>query len=130
MGELEAEPDYDLYIRNLCSVFDEAKRVLKDTGSLWVNLSDTYSGSLQGYGVKKDSTTGFQKDPINTKYFSSSTDKPPMSNCKIPKKSLCLIPFLFTIEMVSQGWILRNTIIWHKPNKMPESVKDRFTNDF
>lgn len=129
-GELGNEPDYDLFVKNLCSVFDETKRILKDTGSLWVNIGDTYSGSMQGYGVKRDSKTGFQKAPVNAKYFSSSNDKPPMSNCKIPKKSLCLIPFRFAIEMVNIGWILRNTIIWHKPNKMPESVKDRFTNDF
>lgn len=130
LGSLGNEQDYNLFISNLCSVFDESKRVLKDSGSLWVNIGDTYSGSMLGYGVKKDSATGFQKAPINAKYFSSSVAKPVMSNCKIPKKSLCLIPFRFAIEMISRGWILRNTIIWHKPNKMPESVKDRFTVDY
>ncbi|KKM05541.1 hypothetical protein LCGC14_1753070, partial [marine sediment metagenome] len=49
---------------------------------------------------------------------------------QIPDKSLCLIPQRFAIEMVNRGWILRNTIIWHKPNPMPSSAKDRFTVDF
>ncbi|RXG64249.1 site-specific DNA-methyltransferase, partial [Candidatus Atribacteria bacterium 1244-E10-H5-B2] len=48
----------------------------------------------------------------------------------VPTKSLCLIPQRFAIEMVNRGWILRNTIIWHKPNCMPSSAKDRFTVDF
>lgn len=51
-------------------------------------------------------------------------------NCGVPDKSLTLIPFRFAIEMINRGWILRNTIIWHKPNCMPSSAKDRFTVDF
>jgi site-specific DNA-methyltransferase (cytosine-N4-specific) len=55
---------------------------------------------------------------------------PAVPRCDVPRKSLCLIPFRFAIEMVRRGWLLRNVIIWHKPNVVPESVKDRFTLDF
>lgn len=89
-GNFGLEPTIDLYIKHLCDTFDEAKKVLRDDGTCWVNLGDSY-------------------------------DK---------KKSLCLIPQRFAIEMVDREWILRNTIIWHKPNGMPESAKDRFTVDF
>ena len=50
--------------------------------------------------------------------------------CGLPEKCLCLVPERFSIEMVDRGWILRNTIIWHKPNQMPQSATDRFTVDF
>lgn len=91
LGELGAEPTYDLYINHLCSIFDEINRVLKSTGTCWINLGDVYN-------------------PKN--------------------KSLMMIPSKFSIEMIKRGWILRNIIIWQKPNAMPHSVKDRFTVDF
>ena len=90
-GELGAEPNYHLYINHLCDIFDEIQRVLKATGTCWVNLGDVYN-------------------PKN--------------------KSLILIPSKFSVEMLKRGWILRNIIIWQKPNAMPNSVKDRFTVDF
>lgn len=83
--EFGNEPNHDLFVMNLCSMFDVIKRILKDSGSLWVNIGDTYSGSMQGFGVKKNSSTGFQKAHINTKYFSSSVAKPVTAVCKIPK---------------------------------------------
>lgn len=89
VGELGAEPDFNQYINHLCDVFDEIKRVLKDDGTCWVNIGDTYRN-----------------------------------------KNLSLIPFRFVIEMQKRGWIVRNTIIWHKPNAVPASTKDRFTVDF
>ena len=98
-GQLGLESTFQEYINKLCDIFDEVKRVLKKSGSCWVNLGDAYSGSGKGVGG-------------------------------IKSKSLLQIPSRFAIEMCNRGWILRNEIIWHKPNAMPQSVRDRFTVDF
>jgi DNA modification methylase len=90
-GQLGNEVTQWLYLEKLLRIFREVQRVLKPTGTCWVNLGDTY-------------------DPKT--------------------KTLLQIPSRFAMEMVHQGWILRNEIIWHKPNAMPQSATDRFTNDF
>ncbi len=95
-GSLGLEPTFDLYIKHLCDIYDEVKRVLRKDGTCWVNLGDTYLAQQES----------------------------------IPSKCLTQIPFRFSIEMCNRGWILRNVIIWHKPNCMPSSAKDRFTVDF
>jgi DNA modification methylase len=118
-GQLGLEQSYDEYIAKLCNVFDEVKRVLRSDGTCWVNLADSYSGS-----------NGRYPSPLQTKARRFGYIIPPTPRSDIPRKSLCLIPFRFALEMVRRGWILRNTIIWHKPNVVPESVKDRFTVDF
>ena len=119
-GQLGLEPTFEKYINNLCDVFDEVKRVLKKGGTCWVNIGDTYSG------------TGSKKDSVDPKYVNGRNGQVIALNNKttLPNKSLCNIPARFSIEMQNRGWILRNEIIWHKPNAMPSSVKDRFTVDF
>jgi DNA modification methylase len=80
---------------------------LKNTGSCWANLGDTYyTTSCKSY-----------QGEIN-------------GSAKLPQKSLSLIPFRFALAMVNKGWVLRNVIVWHKPNCLPSSAKDRFTADF
>ena len=116
--QLGLEPTFDEYINKLCDIYDEVKRVLKPTGTCWVNLGDTYSGAGAG-----------QKDTGKAVYEGSDFRKTP-TKTRLEDKSLLLIPFRFAIEMQNRGWILRNTIIWHKPNCMPSSAKDRFTVDF
>lgn len=117
-GQLGLEPTFGEYINKLCDIFDEVKRVLKPEGTCWVNLGDTYSGNKQGktdYKVSnylKENSKGIKKRAV------------------ITEKCLCQIPSRFAIEMTNRGWILRNEIIWHKPNAMPSSAKDRFTVDF
>jgi len=91
--------------------------VLRKDGTCWVNLGDSYSGGGRGWQGKNNYKNLNEKGIKNIR-----TD--------IPNKSLVLIPQRFAIEMVNRGWILRNTIIWHKPNCMPSSAKDRFTVDF
>lgn len=118
-GQLGLEPSYDEYIGKLCSVFDEVKRVLRPDGTCWVNLGDSYSGSSGGPPSKRSA---------KVQRFGCRLPATPLTD--IPRKSLCLIPSRFAIEMVRRGWILRNTICWHKPNVIPESVQDRFTIDF
>jgi site-specific DNA-methyltransferase (adenine-specific) len=118
-GSLGLEPTIELYLDHLLSIFDEVGRVMKDGGSLWVNIGDSYSGSG---GAGGDYNEGGRKEG-QPKF----KQNPPIN---IPAKSLCLIPQRFAISMVDRGWILRNTIIWHKPNPMPSSSDDNFTVDF
>lgn len=118
-GQLGLERSYDEYISKLCDVFNEVHRVLRPDGTCWVNLGDSFAGSSVGHPSKRSA---------KVQQFGCVT--PGIPRCDIPRKSLCLIPFRFAIEMVKRGWILRNTICWHKPNVIPESVTDRFTIDF
>jgi site-specific DNA-methyltransferase (adenine-specific) len=127
LGELGLEPTFDLYLRHLCDIFDEVRRVLKKEGTCWVNIADTYAGSWGGYAHTKGNENLSWKRRAHDNPFL----RPPSSLKQAARpKSLCLIPFRFAIEMCARGWLLRNTIIWHKPNCMPQSVKDRFTVDF
>ena len=121
-GQLGLEPDFNDYIRHLCDIFDEIKRVLRKDGTCWVNLGDTYGTHCSG---GKEHPHNFQ-DASTAREQGIGTLKKP----KGIEKSLCLVPFRFAIEMVNRGWILRNTLVWHKPNCLPSSVKDRFTVDF
>lgn len=113
-GQLGLEPTFQEYISKLCDIFDEVKRVLKKEGTCWVNLGDTYGTQS---GAMRDGKFG----PKNTNNFVQP---------KSIHKCLLQIPSHFAIEMCRRGWILRNEIIWHKPNCMPSSVTDRFTVDF
>jgi len=117
-NQLGREKTFQEYINKLCDLFDEVKRILKDNGTCWVNIGDTYGGT----GDKKDS-----KDP---KYKDGRNGQSKALNKSATAKCLCQIPSRFAIEMTHRGWILRNEIIWHKPNAMPSPVKDRFTVDF
>lgn len=124
-GELGLEPTSELYIQHLILIFNEVKRVLKKTGTCWVNIDDSYAGG----GNNRDNNS-----PISDKQASNTGatgqcagHQKNIGDIGIPAKSLCLIPQRFAIAMVENGWMLRNDIVWHKPNPMPESVKDRFT---
>ena len=127
-GSLGLEPQFELYIKHLCDIFDEGKRVLRKDGTCWVNIGDTYFGSGQDSGKYGEFSQeiGKRKIGIAPRYNLPTQNK---AN-KISKKSLCDIPYRFSIEMINRGWIKRNTIIWHKPNCMPSSAPDRFTVDF
>ena len=127
-GSLGLEPIFQLYLQHLLQIFDEVKRVLKKTGTCWINLADTYGGSGNGSWNAPIEIRGKQYRKtcnIDQEYLA-----PPQQSTKQFTKSLLLIPQRFTIDMVDRGWILRNIIIWKKPNCMPSSAKDRFTVDF
>lgn len=103
------------FIEQLCLVFDEIWRVLKDDGTVWVNLGDSYAQSGQGgggsYGNERPGWT-------------SNGRKAPQG---LKQKDLVGIPWRFAFAMQDRGWYLRQDIIWAKPNPMPESVTDRCT---
>ena len=120
-GQLGLEPTFQEYITKLCNIFDEVRRVLKKTGTCWVNLGDSYNNSSW---ANKESRLDKRRYNLNTMECGRG------GQTNYPDKCLCQIPARFSIEMCNRGWILRNTIIWHKPNCMPSSVKDRFTVDF
>ena len=115
-GSLGLEPDYNLYIKHLILIFDEVWRALKDMGSCWVNIGDTYGGSG---GAGGDYNEGGLKE-----------GQPRYKGNNVMPKSVIGIPERFALAMQDRGWLRRNTIIWHKKNCMPSSATDRFTVDF
>lgn len=117
-GQLGLEPSPGEYIDHLMMIFDEVQRVLRPTGSCWVNIGDTYNGHKKG-------NTETRK---NTKVVSDSFEKPIVGD--IGPKCMCMIPERFAIAMCDHGWILRNKVVWMKPNQMPSSATDRFTQDY
>ena len=118
--QLGSEKHFKDFVNNLCNVFDEVKRVLKPSGTCFVNLGDTFSSDTKGTGGQSDKQLSNKGSRYEAKKFDT----------EIPNKCLCLVPERFAIEMVDRGWTIRNQIIWHKPNQMPSSAKDRFTVDF
>lgn len=121
-GELGREPSREMFVEHLVRIFDECRRVLKKTGTLWVNLSDTYSKHNK-YNRPNDW-------PGRKNAFCLKTPHVDMATHHVPHKSLCNIPGLFAERMIGRDWILRNEIIWYKPSVIPTSAKDRFTVDF
>ena len=125
-GQLGLEEDSDVFMQNLLAYFDQVKRILKKRGTLWINIGDTYSKGHKGTGGSGKATYGcFNRLQNRASFRQGLHFKMP-----VPNKSLCAIPFKFALEMQKRGWRLRNVIIWHKPNAMPGSAKDRFTVDF
>jgi len=129
---LESTPEE--YLKTMLNLFDDIKLKLKDTGNCFVNLGDTYAGSWGNYGNRPELTgaTNNQRDKNTDSFNRPGIDinvNPPTSKKHdiIKPKSLCMIPERFAWGMIEHGWILRNKIIWHKPNHMPESVTDRLT---
>jgi DNA modification methylase len=120
IGQLGLEPTPEQFVDNLCSIFDEVRRVLKPTGTCWIVIGDTYGGTQ----TKKSIEHGDRKNPKGRNLMEGNPNK------HLKKKCLVQIPSRLSIEMCNRGWILRNKIIWHKPNAMPEPVKDRFTVDY
>jgi len=130
-GELGLEPTIELYISHLIQIFNEAKRVLKKTGSCWVNLGDSYSG---GKGQSDCGDSEYQENRTDAnlqkpyhQMGGHGLTRPADGKIGVIAKSLCAIPERFVLAMMEQGWIYRQDIIWYKNNPMPESVKDRFT---
>ena len=119
--QLGLEETPEKFVENLVNVFREVRRVLRDDGTVWLNLGDSYAGPKgnnrgegAGGGQERGELLGF--DNIKT---------------KVPKglkqKDLVGIPWRVAFALQADGWYLRQDIIWHKPNPMPESVTDRCT---
>lgn len=115
---LEETPDD--YISNLVEIFREIKRVLKNDGTLWVNIGDTYGQNFR-YGGE-ETASEIQKGNKGTLDFMGIKN-----NKSTQTKNLIGVPWRLAFALQDDGWILRQDIIWVKPNPMPESVKDRCT---
>lgn len=115
------------YIEQLVGVFREVRRVLKDDGTLWLNVGDSYAGSMQGIGGEgaqpSKQTTNRGTEDMRKKGKRSVTAH--LDGYK--PKDLIGIPWMLAFALRDDGWYLRQDIIWHKPNTMPESVRDRCT---
>lgn len=118
-GQIGLEDTPELFIDNLVNIFREVKRVLKDDGTLWVNIGDSYNCTPRG------STDIRGKQSTNLGSFAQHYSKRVVDSCK--QKDLMGIPWMLAFALRDDGWYLRQDIIWHKPNPMPESVMDRFT---
>lgn len=118
-GQIGLEPTPDEYIAKLVSVFREVRRVLKDDGTLWLNLGDSYAMSTRG-------SSGKGEKQITNKGTLMS-DRRSQIPIGLKPKDLIGIPWRVAFALQADGWYLRQDIIWHKPNPMPESVTDRCT---
>lgn len=106
------------YVARLVEVFRGVRRVLADDGTLWLNLGDSYayppgSAGKQGKGQRESRTFTAERLP---------------GTRELPPKNLLGIPWRVALGLQDDGWILRNAIVWHKPNAMPEPVNDRLAN--
>jgi len=123
-GQLGLESTSEEYVAKMVEIFREVKRVLRDDGTLWLNLGDCYYGSSMTGGTNSIESSTKQKGRMFKKP-SNCTSKQGKSQLK--PKDLVGIPWMVAFALRADGWYLRQDIIWHKPNAMPESVKDRCT---
>lgn len=123
-GQLGLEESPEEYIDKLREIFAEARRVLKDEGTLWLNLGDGYYGSGKGASTNRKSAEGTLQ---GTNKGTVNCPKVTLRGVKGRAKNLMGIPWKAAFALQDDGWNLRQDIIWHKPNSMPESVTDRCT---
>ena len=116
---LEQTPEE--FIDELVKVFREVRNVLTDDGTCWVNLGDSY------YNYRKDGCIPKQTFASNRQDLPETTPRRSNKLKGLKEKDLIGIPWMFAFAMRADGWHLRQDIIWHKPNPMPESVRDRCT---
>lgn len=122
-GQIGLEPTPDEFIAAMVEVMREVWRVLRDDGTLWLNIGDSYAGSGKGAWANKE---GGQKE-----VYIPDPDSPQAKMAKTwpgtKAKDLIGIPWMLAFALRADGWYLRQDIIWEKPNPMPESVQDRCT---
>ena len=117
-GQIGLEESPEAFVQNLVKVFQEVKRVLKDDGTLWLNLGDSYSGSGKGPAGNLGKT--HDERNMETKHSA-------IVPAGLKPRDLVGIPWRVAFALQADGWYLRQDIIWAKPNVMPESVRDRCT---
>lgn len=120
-GQIGLESSPTEYVQSLVGVFREVRRVLRDDGTLWVNIGDSYAASPSGHAQSGSVGVG---RATTAHGVSKGLGRIPQG---LKPKDLIGIPWLLAFALRADGWYLRSDIIWHKPNVMPESVKDRPT---
>ena len=121
-GQIGLEDTPEMFVQKLVEVFREVKRVLRDDGTLWLNLGDSYNGSGSNHQPHHKNDSGFQGVIGAEKHKGKG-----VRIDSLKPKDLIGIPWMVAFALRSDGWYLRQDIIWHKPNPMPESVTDRCT---
>lgn len=117
-GQIGLESTPEEYVGKMVEVFREVRRVLRDDGTLWLNLGDSYSMNTRGARGKGKQHTN-NGSVIDDRHWAIPAGLKP--------KDLVGIPWRVAFALQADGWYLRQDIIWHKPNPMPESVRDRCT---
>lgn len=129
-GQLGLESTPDEYVTKTVAIFRQVRRVLADDGTLWLNLGDSYSGSWGNQshqpGPQASSPIGQPHDERYPTRRRTGAIKPGAP----PAKNLFGMPWRVAFALQTDGWILRNAIVWHKTNPMPESVKDRVSSTY
>lgn len=148
-GTFGLEPTPELFIEHLVEIFEEVRRILRPDGTLWLNLGDSYAGSGRGGNVQGTSTleggqesqsasqvdrvrrgrgstldAGFHQSAVSAGDAGRAWTPPPAG---LKQKDLVGIPWMAAFALRAAGWWLRQDIVWHKPNPMPESTTDRCT---
>lgn len=123
-GQIGLEQTPEQYIAAMVEVFRCVRDVLADDGTLWLNIGDSYAGSGKGRNADGSHQEG-GKQGTNAGTVNGSLGKTVAPDCK--PKDLIGIPWMLAFALRADGWYLRQDIIWHKPNPMPESVTDRCT---
>ena len=118
-GQLGLEKTPEEYVEKMVAGFREVRRVLRDDGTLWLNLGDSYNSS-SGFSRADEQWAREGRD-------GGANDKKSIKHPNIKVKDLVGIPWMVAFALRADGWWLRQDIIWHKPNPMPESVTDRCT---
>ena len=118
--QLGQESSPEIFVSNLVQLFKKIKHVLKDDGTVWVNIGDTYFGPKGGHF---DSNNSITNSATGSEYRQKR--KAPPKHSYIKTGDLSGVPWMFAIAMQKDGWYLKQDIIWHKPNPMPEAVNNR-----
>lgn len=128
-GQLGLEPTPDEFVAAMVSVFAEVRRVLRDDGTVWLNLGDSYAGGTKEKSVgRNDAGRNFTGGGGNIAGSGNPGKQGTVAVASgLPAKQLIGIPWRVAFALQADGWYLRQDIIWHKPNPMPESVRDRCT---
>ena len=114
-GQIGAENDPDAYIADLVGIFREVRRTLREDGTLWLNIGDSYTSGDRRWRAPD------KKNPARAMSYRPPTPK------GLKPKDLIGVPWRLALALQADGWFLRSDIIWNKPNCQPESVKDRPT---
>lgn len=121
-GQIGMEETPDRFVARLVEVFREVRRVLTDDGTLWLNIGDSYAGPKGNTAM-----TGGRSDPARGEAMGFASLGRKALDPSLKQKDLIGIPWMLAFALRADGWYLRQDIIWHKPNPMPESVRDRCT---
>lgn len=120
--QLGLEKTPEEYVAKMVEVFREVRRVLRDDGTLWLNLGDSYASGEVG---RHDRSTGYKGE--YARFNDQGKRQYKKLNTGLKPKDLCGIPWRVALALQADGWYLRQDIIWSKPNPMPESCTDRCT---